>query len=120
MKESYRFIRMPGVNKVILIGHLGKEPELRQLSHNTAVVSFPLATDEMIKKGGKTIEQTEWHNIVMWNDLAEAAAKTLRQGKLIYVEGRITTRSFEDKSGIKRYTTEIIAESFMLLGRGDD
>jgi single-strand DNA-binding protein len=103
------------VNKVILIGHIGKELELRYLQNNNAIVSFPLATDEFIKKGGKTVEQTEWHSIVMSNDLALSAAKTLTKGKLICVEGRAATRKFEDKNGVVKYITEIIVENFILL-----
>ena len=111
---------MSGINKVILVGHLGKDPELRYLEDQVAVVSFPLATSEFIIKSGNRIEQTEWHNIVMWRSLAEAASKSLSKGKLIYLEGKCRTRSFEDKSGIKRYTTEIVAESFIVLGRPGD
>ncbi|MDB5009328.1 MAG: single-stranded DNA-binding protein [Mucilaginibacter sp.] len=111
---------MSGINKVFLIGHLGKAPELRYLTGNVAVVSFPLATSETIQKDGKKIEQTEWHNIVMWRSLADIAAKLLEKGKLIYIEGKLRTRSFEDKEGHKKYTTEIIAESFKILGRRSD
>lgn len=111
---------MSGINKVILVGHLGKEPDLRYLQNNVAVLSFPLATSEIIIKNGEKIEQTEWHNIVMWRGLAEAAEKILKKGILIYLDGKCRTRSFEDKSGIKRYTTEIVAESFTLLGRHSD
>ena len=111
---------MSGVNKVILVGHLGKDPELRYLQDNIAVLSFPLATSEFIIKNGVKTEHTEWHNIVMWRSLAEAGHRSLRKGKLIYVEGKCRTRSFEDKEGIKRYTTEIIPEPFTLLGRSSD
>ncbi|MEZ2334320.1 single-stranded DNA-binding protein [Mucilaginibacter sp. RCC_168] len=111
---------MSGVNKVILVGHIGKDPEFRYLQDNTAVLSFPLATSEFVIKNGIKTEHTEWHNIVMWRSLAEAAHKTLRKGKLIYIEGKCRTQSFEDKEGIKRYTTEIIPETFTLLGRNSD
>ncbi|WP_419702004.1 single-stranded DNA-binding protein [Mucilaginibacter sp. NFX135] len=111
---------MSGVNKVILVGHIGKDPGFRYLQDNTAVLSFPLATSEFVIKNGIKTEHTEWHNIVMWRSLAEAAHKTLRKGKLIYIEGKCRTRSFEDKEGIKRYTTEIIPEIFTLLGRNSD
>jgi len=111
---------MSGINKVILVGHLGKEPELRYLPDEVAVVSFPLATSEYINKDGGRVEQTEWHNIVMWRGLAEAAEKILKKGKLVYIEGKCRTRSFEDKAGIKKYATEIIADSFTLLGRNSD
>ena len=111
---------MSGINKVILVGHLGKDPELRYLNDNVSVVSFPLATTEMIIKEGKRTEQTEWHNIIMWRALADIAAKLLCKGKLVYVEGKLKTRFIEDKDGHKRYITEIIVENFKLLGRKSD
>ena len=111
---------MSGINKVILIGHLGKDPELRYLKDNVAVISFPLATSEFTIKNGIKTEQTEWHNIVMWRGLAEAANKVLKKGKLIYLEGKCRTRSFDDKDGIKKYTTEIVVDSFTALGRSSD
>ena len=111
---------MSGINKVFLVGHLGKTPDLRFLSDNVSVVSFPLATSEIMNKDGKRIEQTEWHNIVMWRALADMAAKTLEKGRLIAVEGKLRTRYFEDKEGHKRYITEIVAESFTPLGRKSD
>src|ERR1700709_677533 len=111
---------MSGINKVILVGHLGKDPEFKYLQDNVAVLTFPLATSEFVIKNGIKTEQTDWHNIVMWRSLAEAGHKTLRKGKLVYIEGKIRTRSFEDKEGIKRYTTEIIPDIFTLLGRSID
>src|ERR1700712_1818747 len=111
---------MSGINKVILIGHLGKDPDFRYLTDNVAVVSFPLATTEYLNKDGKRTEITEWHNIVLWRGLADAAAKLLKKGKLVYIEGKCRTRAFEDKHQIKRYTTEIVAENFTLLGRNSD
>jgi len=111
---------MSGINKVILVGHLGKNPELRYLADGVSVVSFPLATTEVINKDGKRIEQTEWHNIIMWRALADIAAKLLSKGKLIYVEGKLKTRSIEDKEGHKKYITEIIVENFKVLGRKSD
>ena len=111
---------MSGINKVILVGHLGKDPEVRHLEGNVTVASFPLATSETYNKDGRKIEQTEWHNIVMWRGLADVAAKYLQKGKLVYIEGKIRTRSFEDKEGFKKYTTEIIAENFTMLGRKSD
>jgi single-strand DNA-binding protein len=111
---------MSGVNKVILVGHLGKDPEVRHLDGNVTVASFPLATSETYNKDGKRIEQTEWHNIVMWRGLAEIAAKYLQKGKLVYIEGKLRTRSFEDREGHKKYTTEIVAENFNVLGRKQD
>lgn len=111
---------MSSVNKVILVGHLGKDPELRYLEGNVSVASFPLATSETFNKDGKKIEQTEWHNIVMWRGLADVAAKYLTKGRLVYIEGKLRTRSYEDKEGVRRYTTEIVAESFNILGRRSD
>ena len=111
---------MSGINKVILVGHLGKDPEVRHLDGNVTVASFPLATSESYNKDGKRIEQTEWHNIVMWRSLADVAAKYLQKGKLVYIEGKLRTRSFEDREGHKRYTTEIVAENFTMLGRKND
>ena len=111
---------MSGVNKVILVGHLGKDPEIRYLEGNVSVASFPLATSETFNKDGRRVEQTEWHNIVLWRGLADVAVKYLSKGKLVYIEGKLRTRSYEDKEGIRRYTTEIVAESFNLLGRRSD
>ena len=105
---------------MILIGHLGKDPELRSLEGGVSVTSFPLATSETFNKDGQRVEQTEWHNIVMWRGLADLAAKFLQKGKLVYIEGKLRTRSFEDKEGIKKYTTEIVAENFTMLGRKSD
>ncbi|MFA6086368.1 single-stranded DNA-binding protein [Mucilaginibacter sp.] len=111
---------MSGINKVILVGHLGKDPEVRHLEGGVAVASFPLATSETFNKDGRKVEQTEWHNIVMWRGLADVAAKFLQKGKLVYIEGKLRTRSFEDKEGIKKYTTEVVAENFTMLGRKTD
>lgn len=111
---------MSGINKVILVGHLGKDPEIRHLDGGVTVASFPLATSETYNKDGKKIEQTEWHNIVMWRGLADIASKYLQKGKLVYIEGKLRTRSFEDKEGHKKYTTEIVAENFTMLGRKSD
>jgi single-strand DNA-binding protein len=111
---------MSGINKVILVGHLGKDPEARTLEGGVSVVSFPLATSETFNKDGRKVEQTEWHNIVMWRGLADVAAKFLQKGKLVYIEGKLRTRSFEDKEGVKKYTTEVVAENFTLLGRKTD
>lgn len=111
---------MSGINKVILVGHLGKNPDIRYLEGGVSVASFPLATSETFNKDGRKIEQTEWHNIVMWRGLADVAAKFLQKGKLVYIEGKLRTRSFEDKEGIKKYTTEVVAENFTLLGRKTD
>lgn len=111
---------MSGINKVILVGHLGKDPEVRHLDGGVTVTSFPLATSETYNKDGRKIEQTEWHNIVMWRGLADIASKYLQKGKLVYIEGKLRTRSFEDKEGHKKYTTEVVAENFTMLGRKSD
>jgi len=111
---------MSGINKVILVGHLGKDPEFRIITDDVAVLSFPLATSETVNKNGAKTEVTEWHNIVMWRSLAEAGERQLKKGVLIYIEGKVKTRSFSDKEGIKRYTTEIVADQFTKLGRASD
>jgi single-strand DNA-binding protein len=104
------------VNKVILIGRLGKDPEVRYTPDGTMVTNFNLATDEQRKdKNGEKIQKTEWHKIVTWGKLAEICGNYLVKGKLVFVEGRIQTRSWEDKEGVKRYTTEIIASNMQML-----
>lgn len=111
---------MASVNKVILVGHLGKDPEIRYLENNVSVCSFPFATSETYTKDGMRVEHTEWHNIVMWRNLADMAVKYLQKGKLVYIEGRLRTRNYEDKEGTRRYVTEIVGDSFKLLGRPSD
>jgi single-strand DNA-binding protein len=112
---------MSGINKVILVGNLGKDPEVRYLEGGTAVAKFPLATSETYKnKEGQKVDSTEWHNIVMWRGLAEIAEKFLKKGSLVYIEGKIRTRAYDDKEGNKRYATEIIADSMTMLGRRTD
>lgn len=109
---------MSGVNKVILLGNLGKDPEIKYLDGNIARVSFSLATTDFYKdKAGNRIEQTEWHNVVMWRSLAENAEKLLKKGMQIYLEGRLQTRQWQDKDGFKKNTTEVIAETFQLLNK---
>ena len=106
------------VNKVILIGRLGKDPEVRKINATTTVCNFPLATNESYKnQDGSYTEQTEWHNIVMWRDVAERAERILKKGSTIFVEGKLRTRSWEDKENHKRYTTEIVVENFQLLDK---
>lgn len=108
---------MAGVNKVILVGHLGKDPEVRYLEGGTAVANFTLATSESYKdKNGNKVDQTEWHNVVVWRGLAQVAEKYLKKGQLVYVEGKLRTRSWDDKEGNKRYTTEIVADNMTMLG----
>jgi single-strand DNA-binding protein len=107
------------VNKVILIGNLGKDPEVKRTSSGTAVADFSMATSSNSKdKDGKWQERTEWHRVVLWDRLAEVAEKYLKKGRSVYIEGRLQTRSWEDKQGQKRYTTEIVASDLVLLGGG--
>jgi single-strand DNA-binding protein len=107
---------MNSLNKAILIGRLGKDPEMRYLEGNVAKAAFPLATSESYKdKSGQKVENTNWHNIVCWRGLAEIAEKYLKKGANVYIEGKITTRSWDDKDGNKRYTTEIVADNFIML-----
>ncbi len=110
---------MVGVNKVILIGNLGKAPELRRTPSGQNVASFPLATTERFSgKDGEKRENTEWHNIVAWGRLAELANQYLSKGRSAFIEGRIQTRSWDDRDGVKRYRTEIVANSIQFLGSG--
>ena len=112
---------MAGVNKVILIGNLGKDPEVRHLENGATVANFPLATTESQKnKEGQKVENTEWHNIVLWRGLADIAEKYLRKGQSVFIEGKLKTRSWEDKDGNKRYTTEIVADNMTMLGGRKD
>lgn len=105
------------VNKAILIGRLGKDPETRTTESGAAVTTLSIATSESYKdKAGNRVEKTEWHNIVLWRGLAEVAAKYLTKGSLIYLEGKITTRKWKDKEGKDRYTTEIVADNMTMLG----
>jgi single-strand DNA-binding protein len=108
---------MAGVNRVILIGNLGKDPEIRNLEGGVKKASFSLATSESFKgKNGEKIDQTEWHNIVLWRGLADVAESYLKKGNSIYVEGKIKTRDYTDKDGNKRYITEIVADNMVMLG----
>src|ERR1044072_9929398 len=109
---------MRGVNRVMLIGNLGKDPEIQYLEKNISVAKFPLATTETHKdKNGKLVSQTEWHIIVLWRGLAELAQKYLHKGSLIYVEGRLRTRSWEDREGNKKFATEIVADNLIMLDK---
>lgn len=112
---------MSGVNKVILVGRLGKDPEVRNLENGASVANFTLATSESYKDKttGEKKEITEWHNIVLWRGLAEIAAKYLHKGDMIYVEGRLRTRSWE-KEGVTRYTTEIVGDNMTMLSTRRD
>lgn len=107
---------MSGVNKVILVGRLGKEPEVRNLESGVPVANFTMATSETYKDRttGERKEVTEWHNIVLWRGLAEVASKYLHKGDMVYIEGKLRTRSWE-KEGVTRYTTEIVADNMTML-----
>ena len=108
---------MAGVNKAILVGNLGKDPEIRTLDSGAKVATFPLATTETYKdRDGNRQENTEWHNVVLWRGLADVAERFLKKGNSVYVEGRIKTRSWDDKDGNKRYTTEIVGDNMTMLG----
>ncbi len=109
---------MRGVNKVILVGNLGKDPDVQFLEGNIAVAKFSLATTETYKdRTGKLISQTEWHMVVLWRGLAELAQKYLHKGSLVFIEGRLKTRSWEDKDGNKKFATEVIGENMIMLDK---
>jgi single-strand DNA-binding protein len=107
---------MSGVNKVILVGRLGKDPEVRNLENGASVANFTLATSESYKDRttGEKKEVTEWHNIVLWKSLAEISQKYLHKGDMVYIEGKLRTRSWE-KEGVTRYTTEVVADNLTML-----
>jgi single-strand DNA-binding protein len=105
------------VNKVILVGNVGRDPEVRHLDKDVAVANFPLATSETYSaKSGEKVTTTEWHNIVIWRGLAKVVEQYVKKGDRLYLEGRIRTRSWDDKDGNKRYTTEIYADNMEMLG----
>lgn len=109
------------VNKVILVGNVGKDPEIRNFDNDLTKAVFPLATtDRYTNKNGEKVESTEWHNIVTWRKLAEVVEKYVKKGKQLYIEGRIRSRSYDDKDGNKRYITEVICENLQMLGRKSD
>ncbi len=102
----------------MLIGNLGKDPDVQHLEGNIAVAKFPLATTETYKdRSGKLVSQTEWHTVVLWRGLAELAQKYLHKGSLIYVEGRLRTRSWEDKEGNKKFATEVVGDNLIMLDK---
>ena len=110
---------MAGINKVILVGHLGRDPEMRYTQSEVAVCSFSLATSETYsdRNSGEKVTQTEWHNIVLWRKLAETAGKYLRKGSQVYIEGKLRTRKWEDQNGATRYTTEVVADTMQMLDK---
>jgi single-strand DNA-binding protein len=104
------------INKVTLIGHLGQDPEVRRLENGTPVGRFSLATSDSYKDAsGEWQNQTEWHNIVVWRDLAERAEKSIKKGGLVYVEGKLTHRKYTDKNGVERIATDVVANTFRIL-----
>ena len=105
----------------MLIGNLGKDPDVQYLEGNIAVAKFPLATTETFKdRTGKLISQTEWHTVVLWRGLAELAQKYLHKGSLVYIEGRLKTRSWEDKEGNKKFATEVVGDNLIMLDKRAD
>ncbi len=109
------------VNKVILVGNVGKDPEVHYVESNVPVARFPFATSETYRsRDGEKVTTTEWHNIVMWRGLAEVVEKFVKKGSQLYIEGKIRTRSYDDRDGNKRYITEIIADNMQLLGKRSD
>jgi len=113
---------MVGVNRVFLIGHIGRDPEVRYTQSGQVVASFSLATTEVYggREGTERQERTEWHNIVVWGRQAEIARQYLKKGRQLFVEGRLQTREWLDPQGIKHYKTEIVCRNFQMLGRRDD
>lgn len=110
---------MIGVNKVILVGNLGKDPEMRYLENDRTKASFTLATNDSYKnKDGERVTTTEWHNVVVWSSLAKVAEQYLQKGKQVYIEGKLTHRSYVDKEGQTKYITEVVAQNLVLLGGG--
>jgi len=108
---------MAGVNKVILVGNLGRDPEMWTFEDGTKKASFSLATTESYKdKAGNRVDQTEWHNIVLWRGLADIADRFLKKGNSVYIEGKIKTRSYQDKEGNTKYVTEIFGDNMTMLG----
>ena len=110
------------VNKVILIGNLGKDPDVRHLENGATVANFPIATSENYKdrKTGEKVSQTEWHNIVVWRGLADITERYLKKGDKVYIEGKLRTRSWQDQDGNTKYTTEVVADNLTMLGKSSD
>lgn len=116
-----KFKDMRGVNRVMLIGNLGKNPDIQVLEGNIAVAKFPLATTETFKdRTGKLISQTEWHTVVLWRGLAELAQKYLHKGSLVYIEGRLRTRNWDDKDGNRKFATEVVGDNLIMLDKRTD
>jgi len=110
---------MAGINKAILVGNLGKDPEVRAIEGGRKVANFSLATTESYKdRNGERVDSTEWHNIVFWGPIVDVIEKYLKKGSQVYIEGKIRTRSYDDKEGVKKYTTEIVGQTLTMLGGG--
>jgi len=109
-----RGLVMQGINKVLLVGYIGNDPEFRNLADNVAVLKFYLATNETVNDD-EQFKATEWHNIIMWREIAKNAAEVLKKGDLIYLEGELSTRSFTNKVGVKNYATDVVASRFQVL-----
>ncbi|MFC2176705.1 single-stranded DNA-binding protein [Bacteroidota bacterium] len=108
---------MAGVNKVILVGNLGADPEVRSLESGAKVANFRIATSERFKdKNGNVVENTEWHSIVVWRGLADITERYLKKGSQVYIEGKLKTRTWDDQNGNKRYATEVVADNMTMLG----
>lgn len=109
------------INKAILVGNVGNDPEVRHIDNDTSVANFSLATTETyMNKSGERVSNTEWHRIVAWRGLAKVVENYIKKGTQLYIEGRIQTRSYEDSNGVKKYTTEIVADNIKMLGRKQD
>src|SRR6195256_222934 len=118
---TFKLTIMRGVNRVMLIGNLGRDPDVQHLEGNIAVAKFPLATTETFKdRAGKLVSQTEWHTVVLWRGLAELAQKYLHKGSLVYIEGRLRTRSWEDKEGNRKFATEVVGDNLIMLDKRGD
>lgn len=112
---------MRGVNRVMLIGNLGKDPEISFLEGNIAIAKFSLATTESFKdRSGRLVTQTEWHTVILWRGLAQLAKKFLHKGSQVYVEGKLKTRSWEDKEGNSKFATEIVGDNLIMLDKKND
>lgn len=108
------------INKVTLVGNLGRDPEVRRLDNGVVVAKFPVATNESYKdKSGEWQTQTEWHDVVVWRQLAERAERDLKKGKLVYIEGKLTHRKYTDQNNIDRYVTEVVGNMFRILERSE-
>ena len=112
---------MRGVNRVMLIGNLGKDPDIQFLEGNIAIAKFTLATTESFKdRSGRLVSQTEWHTVILWRGLAQLAKKYLHKGSMVYVKGKLKTRSWEDREGNSKFATEIVGDNLIILDKKTD